>query len=363
MQAAKIISGYQSKDESAMAEAYSLNMNTQISQDSAQSIPEIKTQRGASAKTNQNSPPCNDLIEKNDKCSPSLTDSREAFSHNPESRSRVPLSVNENEPVVSQPTPDLRGGSLMRALIYEQDPKGYESMVDISEFDVRPAGINVANPRLQKKKPPSTVLGSGQPPPQSQAGMISPQYGRGGGMVSPSRPGGHILGKPGGLTDMERALLRQREQHQYVRGREQDHSDGWGEEEGAGGYGRRGPHDGGGEGGGNDGGRQNSQCGVNGHQNEFSNGVGRGFHSHTQHSTESVTDSSTNRRTRSMGEFQQQTSGGGLIPSPTPVSQPPGRRSLQTVGNCGAGDAGSGSEDTGGRRQRLLEMLKHNKPV
>lgn len=53
---------------------------------------------------------------------------------------------------------ELSGGSLMRALVYEQDPTGYEDSVNIDEFQVYPAGKQIVSSTRRKKSKPAAHL-------------------------------------------------------------------------------------------------------------------------------------------------------------------------------------------------------------
>ncbi|XP_052282971.1 uncharacterized protein LOC127879905 isoform X2 [Dreissena polymorpha] len=70
------------------------------------------------------------------------------------------LSEDEVQPVWPQSldvtdTPSQISGSLMRELVYQQDPKGYESTVSLDKFSLRPAGRTEEGQR--KKKSGSSV--------------------------------------------------------------------------------------------------------------------------------------------------------------------------------------------------------------
>ncbi|XP_052795025.1 uncharacterized protein LOC128228032 isoform X2 [Mya arenaria] len=115
----------------------------------------------------------------------------------------------------AQDGPELSGGGLMRALIYEQDPKGFESHVDITEFEVRPAGTNV-NVRSNRKKNSQSTDYQGlafQNPvaPLSENVEAKPKSV----LVSPHKHFRSPTQMPC-LTDQEIQLLRQREEIQEL---------------------------------------------------------------------------------------------------------------------------------------------------
>ena len=60
-----------------------------------------------------------------------------------------------------QDTSELTGGSLMRALVMQQDPGGYENEVDLGEFDLYPAGKPViCSTRRKKQQATGGIKGS-----------------------------------------------------------------------------------------------------------------------------------------------------------------------------------------------------------